>query len=241
MISIACCEDDAITADLLENLLIDYSKQSHKSLSIKKYHTGTMLIENLSSENPFDIFFLDYYMPFKNGIDVAKELREKGEKGIVIFLTSSMDAVIDAFEVDTFRYLLKPLDAETIFRTLDQAIEKLEKSGMSYTEINTPDGVRKVKIQNIIFVEKSDRVLKYCLEDGDEIYSSTIRGSVRESVLPLLEKADFVMAGPSIAINFDSIETFSKGEIFFRNGSSLMPPRREYSALKAKWLGIEKK
>ncbi len=241
MLSIALCDDDELTMDTLAEMLQEYGKQNHCPLRISKYTTGSMLIQGIGKEEPIDIFILDYNIPFINGVDTARMLREKGEEGIIIFLSSSMDGVIDAFEVNAFRYLMKPISKEALANALNPAIEQLKKSNCSAYEIRTPDGIRRVRKNEIVFIEKTNRSLKFHMSDGEEISSTTIQGSVKNAVASLIENPEFIMAGSSLVLNLGRIESVSHGDVFFDNGDEITPPRREYPSVRTSWneYGIE--
>lgn len=238
MISVAICEDDPITLDILEEMVLDYGEKNRRKISVSKYFSGNEMFSAMKKCDPFDVFILDYYMPFMNGVDVAKKLREMDERGTIIFSTSSMDGVIDAFEVNAFRYLLKPINPQVLDNVLDQVTGIIDSGNAVTYDIRTPDGTRKVKLDDIIFIEKANRALRFHLFDGDEIDSSCIQGSVRNAVLPLIENYGFMMAGSSVAINLKKIESISRGDIFFCNGDEITPPRREYTDIKAAWNGL---
>lgn len=235
MISVAICEDDSITLDILEELVVDYGEKNHRKIRVSKFFSGNEMFSAMKKSDPFDVFILDYYMPFMNGVDVAKKLRQMEENGIIIFSTSSMDGVIDAFEVNAFRYLLKPINPEVLAQVLDQVSEKIDSGNAITYDVKTPDGLRKVRLEDIIFIEKANRSLRFHMFDGDEIDSSSIQGSVRNAVLPLIEKYGFMMAGSSLVINMKKIESMSRGDIFFCNGDEITPPRREYTDIKEAW------
>ena len=58
----------------------------------------------------------------KNGIDVAKEIRNYCKDAIIVFTTSSKEFAIDAFEVNAYHYLLKPLNQKKVFECIDKII-----------------------------------------------------------------------------------------------------------------------
>ena len=58
-----------------------------------------ILLEHMnSSKQNFDIIFLDIYMKFSNGIDIAREIRDFDKECKIIFITSSKDHAIDSYE-----------------------------------------------------------------------------------------------------------------------------------------------
>ena len=65
-------------------------------------------------ENPVDVAFLDIELRSGNGIALAKELREINPKINIIFLTSYREYALEAWELDSSGYLLKPLTVERV-------------------------------------------------------------------------------------------------------------------------------
>lgn len=69
-------------------------------------------IEAIEVLNP-DILFLDIEMPGRNGLQLARLLRERPGLG-VIFVTAHYQFAVEAFEIDAIDYLLKPVEPERL-------------------------------------------------------------------------------------------------------------------------------
>lgn len=76
-------------------------------------------IEHLREDLP-DVLFLDIEMPGKTGFDV---LRDLNEQPLVVFTTAYSQYALQAFEVNSIDYLLKPIEPQQ----LERALNKLEK------------------------------------------------------------------------------------------------------------------
>ena len=76
----------------------------------------------LNSEFNAQIVFLDICMEGMNGVDLAKMLREKDEKLLIVFLSTSSDYAFDAFPVHPFDYLVKPYQKENLTRVLQETL-----------------------------------------------------------------------------------------------------------------------
>lgn len=70
-------------------------------------------------EVQFDVCFLDIQMPQTNGIAFAKELKRRNPKSNIVFVTGYSEYMGDAFDLDASGYLLKPVMASQIRRSLD--------------------------------------------------------------------------------------------------------------------------
>ncbi|MHB9144203.1 MAG: LytR/AlgR family response regulator transcription factor [Symbiobacteriia bacterium] len=71
----------------------------------------------------YDVVFLDVEMPGLNGIELAKELREKKPTPRVVFVTAHEHYAVPAFALRATDYLLKPFDEERLGETVQRLLE----------------------------------------------------------------------------------------------------------------------
>ena len=64
--------------------------------------------ELLNADELPDILLLDIRMPEINGMDVAKILRDRDWRKILIFITGEEDQVFNSFDLHAFHFLVKP-------------------------------------------------------------------------------------------------------------------------------------
>lgn len=122
-INIAVCDDDAAFRKTLELELINYSRENEVDMSVRTFSNG---LELLISEIKYDLIFLDYSMGILNGIEVAKKLRAKGVRCPIIYVTGYSEIVYDAFEVNAFRFIPKPVEPGVLNKALDDFIFQLK-------------------------------------------------------------------------------------------------------------------
>jgi two-component system, LytTR family, response regulator LytT len=73
----------------------------------------------------YDVVFLDVEMPGLTGIEAARLVREGPDAPAVVFVTAHQEYAVDAFAVEAFDYLLKPVDSSRLVRV----IERLSRPG----------------------------------------------------------------------------------------------------------------
>ena len=71
-------------------------------------------MEAAKGKPPFDIVFLDIYLPGENGVDVAGELQRVSPETGIAFVTTSEEHAVDAFSLHALHYLVKPVTTEGI-------------------------------------------------------------------------------------------------------------------------------
>jgi len=87
------------------------------------------------------------------GTDVARKLRENGDKSEIIFITTSTDHAIDAFKVEAFQYLVKPYEKDELFLTIDKVFSKIDKQSEEYVMLQTRTLILKVPVSEIVYSE----------------------------------------------------------------------------------------
>lgn len=102
---IAIVEDQEPEARRLE-LLLRRAFQGDGPICTR-FSSGDDLLVRFTT-GAYEVVFLDICMAGTNGIETARQLREKDPRLLIVFVTSSPEYVWDAFPVHPFDYLLKP-------------------------------------------------------------------------------------------------------------------------------------
>ena len=106
-------------------------------------------------------------MNVTDGITLAKSLRKALPKCQIIFLTSSREHAVAAFEVGAAHYIEKPIDKKSFECAMDRAVSALAKAPIECLICRTDRGViEKVPFSAIITAESCIREQKLLLTDG---------------------------------------------------------------------------
>ena len=110
MFRIVICEDDLSQRELLKGFLYKVFEEIQEDLDLIEFESGEeALLEEVILKG-IDIFFLDIQMNGLNGMDVARRIREFDNNVEIIFTTSVLDYVCEGYEVNAYRYMLKPIE-----------------------------------------------------------------------------------------------------------------------------------
>jgi two-component system, LytTR family, response regulator LytT len=74
----------------------------------------------LASEVRYDVVFLDVEMPGMTGLDAARLVLDRRERPAVVFVTAHERYAVDAFAVEAFDYLVKPVEPERLARVVQR-------------------------------------------------------------------------------------------------------------------------
>lgn len=220
MISIAVCDDEilecASIADKIEKVL-DHMRVPHV---IRQFESGKKLLQAPES---FDIVFLDILMPDLDGMRTAELFREKSAHNLLVFLSASRKYVFDAYEVEAFRYLLKPLDMGKLECVLAKAVEKTEKNAKDFILVSKEREKKKLFLDDIYYFEIRGRVLEVHGREGSFTYYGQI-GTLEES----LGEKGFFRCHKSYLVNLKYVEGYNRQEIFLDTGERIGIAKRRY-------------
>lgn len=204
-IRIGIVEDEMIITDVL---VLSLRKLGYKvSFTALNY---TAAIKMIDAERP-DIALLDINLGGKkDGIDVAKYIREKYPM-LIIFLTANSDVatIQRAKEVKPNAYLVKPFSRDHLYAAIEIAVASQTQTSGSNESILVKDGYQYVKVflNEIKFVSSDQNYVSLHLESRKVMVRSTLSEMYSRLASPKFLK---INRGYVVNINFvTKIETES--------------------------------
>ena len=152
MLNIAICEDDKYSSTVVENALINNFVDLKLNLDI--FESPEKLLKTRISH--YQIFILDIELGDISGIEVAEQIRKQNNNVIILFLTSHKEYMDKIFHVQTFDYLVKPLDEKRFCDSLRRAIKLIETEKI-YFSFSYNHCYYNLPMKEIIFFEKNGR------------------------------------------------------------------------------------
>lgn len=225
--NICICDDEAFCHDEIK-LFISNMAVTETQFSVTDAFSGEDLLEKCSFQNQFDIIFLDTEMTGINGLETADELRKKGVKSIIIFISAHNHYVFDSFKYEAFHFMLKPLKEDEFDDVFLRAIRKYKNEN--------PDIMLKwqndryvIPIHKITFIEGYQRHIM--VHTDHEVFESI--GKISD-MLNELEVHGFIRVHQGFLVNMAYIKSFDNNDIILRNNMKVMISiRKRAEALKA--------
>jgi two-component system, LytTR family, response regulator LytT len=128
-----------------------YLLQAHPDVEVVGEAASAAEAIALTRELPYDVVFLDVEMPGTSGLETAPRIHERREPPAIVFVTAHAEYALDAFAVEAFDYLLKPVDPDRLSRVVERLHERSHENAVpvdkvpvvagSGTELLDPDQI----------------------------------------------------------------------------------------------------
>ncbi len=227
---VAICDDDNIFRSKLKDILIEYKAEKRICVDISEFESGE---DFLADRTVWDVVFMDYQMNGLDGLETARKLRNKNPLCSIIFITAYPEFILESFEVQPFRFMLKPLKNEKIYDALNSYIKQQK---LLYPLIVVENGEQKtVNSQDILYLEGDG---KYCIVRtvSDTIHSSKTIAQVYK----LLPEHCFYRVHKSYVVNMYCIDSLKNNIITLNNGEIAVVGRNHIAEFKKVYMNFVK-
>ena len=231
VIRIAICDDEQNIRAYLCTLV----RKQDPGSDITEYASAG---EYLSGEMEHDLLFLDIEMKGPaagmDGMSMAKQVRSMNlaRQPAIIFVTGYEKYVYDAFDVDAFHYLLKPINeqkfAEIFRRAAEQILSETEQKKKTLV-IQCKNESRAIPLDNIYYLESRNHKVVLYLKEGELEYYAKI-GDLEEKLA-----GQFYRIHRGYLVNLAYVEGYDKTGVTLANGIRL-PLSKKYTDFAAAYL-----
>lgn len=203
-ISAVLVDDEKLAREELAYLLKDFGEIEIVGMG-ENGLDAVRLIENLEP----DIVFLDVQMPGLDGLGAIRKLRERNIPLPYFVLATAYDQyAVEAFRLEAFDYLLKPVEKERLAETLERAKRSLAVAaeGETAAAASTSEEEAPVGVRNKLVVRSNNRNL---IVDARDLIYATIDDGIITAVSTTAEGL----------LNYKTLEELQSnldGEAFWR-------------------------
>lgn len=200
MINIAICDDNKEVKNKIVEVLNKFFVMNNIKFRYHLFENYKELMKGYKEEK-YNAVILDVAVKNGDGIEIAKELKKTDKSLEVIFISESQEYVFDAFDIDAFNYLLKPIDSEKLIKVVDKLVDKLGllKNSSKYYVVKKSSSTRLINIRDIIFISVKNRIITiHCKNENISFYGKI------EDVLEEINKLssfEFIKTHRSYIIN----------------------------------------
>ncbi|MCH5281277.1 MAG: response regulator transcription factor [Lachnospiraceae bacterium] len=234
MYRIALCDDEQ--AEVIRNKeMLSIYKKVHPELDfeIGTFDNAQKMLLKIEEGYTPDLILMDIYMEGKTGMEAARELREKGSKSRILFLTTSEEHAVEAFRLEAAQYLVKPVSKADLFPVLDRQLQLLDGEKQKYVALEMNNKTFRVMVRDIVYCEAQGKRQYLYMTDGTHFSIHMSMTKLEELFVPYQE---IIRIGKWYIINMDHVEGLDSQSVKMDNGQQLYLPRGAYQALRAQYI-----
>lgn len=237
MIKISICDDSPQQLEHIYSATEAYFNiHANCKIQIDIHKSSLLFLEHLEQNGGCDIALLDICMPGILGTQVAKEIRRRHDKTEIVFLTTSDEYAVDAFQLKAAHYLLKPFSKAEFDEAMDRAMTCFAARKPKTIVIKSENGeLHNVEIGEILYIESRDHGLTVTTK-------TTVFTESRRSLTRILEELEALSRGQFISpykgyiVNQKAILTIERENIVMKNRVKIPIPKRGYKVLQDRYM-----
>lgn len=210
MIKIAIVEDDKGDSGTLARFIRKYGEETGETFGVNIFSDGLSFLADY--DTGYDIVFMDIEMPFLDGLKTVKRLRAVDQNVSVIFVTNMAKYAIKGYEVDALDFVVKPVDYFNFSLKMEKAVRLQKKIKSGGLMLNTENGMIKLDVSDIYYIESSLHFVCYHTEKG----LLRVRSSMKETEKKF-ESMSFVRCNNSYLVNLSHVDKVSGDEVTVGN------------------------
>lgn len=240
MYLIAYCDDEPSELGKIEKLLRIYEKKYPGSeFAVRDFESVDDLL-CLVRERKYipDLIFMDIYLPDQDneasplGMKAAKELRGMNYEGKIVFLTSSKEHALEAFDVDALQYMVKPASEEKLFALFNSLFKEIGEERKKYILLRIEGKLVRVSLNDIVYCEAQGKTQCLYLTDNAQCI---LRMTMTELYEQLSQYQEFVRIGVAFIVNLGYVVSLNAKEICMTNARKIYLPRGTYKVLREQY------
>lgn len=123
-------EDEPETNELMCSSFEHFFNKVYSALE------GETALELYKRHQP-DIIFIDILLPGKNGLEVAKEIKNINPKQIIVIVSESnnMGDISEAVKIGVNNFIRKPMDADKMIDVLSEIISEIKRKKKEFKKM----------------------------------------------------------------------------------------------------------
>lgn len=224
LVNIVICENDKNDQEFVKAKVVEILDDLNIEYEIKVYNSGDDLLEGYDKYT--DIILLDIQMDGLDGMETARKIREFDDNVEIIFITSFVEYALEGYEVNAYRYLLKPVKDENLRTSL---INCLNDRNFVKRSIVIKEGDTRIKIslKDIMYIEVQ----------GNDITVHTLKDTYRtkgtmSNFETEINSNMFVRCHKSYLVNLEYIKSIKRYTSILVNDEEVPLSRNKYKEIK---------
>ena len=218
---VGVCDDDAEFVRSMSRLCAETLERLKVKFVLKTFNCEEEVLRYIAQGGKTDLLFLDIRLGRKNGIDLAKMLRERGEQTSVVLMTVDSSFLLAGYSVQPIYFLMKPIDAAELEKAVKTDLKRRIWTKNIFIKCDRKQ--IPVPIESILYIEVIDHLTTVHTRTHDYVSRTTFTELVDE-----LPRSCFARCHNSFAVNLARVSHFSRAQGVVLDCRVTLPIGRKY-------------
>lgn len=225
MITAAIVDDDPNIRETLQAALITGTQKRRIPVQLSVCASGSEFL-TLPQEK-WDLVLMDVEMPGQNGIETARQLRRVNDRAAIIFITNYIQYALEGYEVQAFRYLLKPIDTAQFEQVVGTALDEIHHRQTAYLQLKGRSEIIRLAIDELIYAEtERGHLLLHTPGKVLECYSTM------EKLEQELKQEAFFRCHSSFLVALEAVRQIEKQDVVLKDGTRVPVSKNRKKGMK---------
>ena len=206
LLRMVLCEDNCSYAIFLKTTIENLCKNQPDIGKIVSISNSSSDIEVFLKTNKANVFLLDIDLKSeKNGLDIAREIREFDENAYIVFISQHTQQVFDSFKLKPFDFIPKPSTKEYIEDLIKRIYldfsKNITKNSENTLQIKIGSKIHYLPTNEVLYIEKQDNKCIIHSKNSEVYCYDTL-----ESILNKIPTPNFIRTHRSFIVNSNFIK-----------------------------------
>ena len=206
---IAIIDDNSNDLNHLQEIINQYDNYQGEKIAfnVNAFSHGLNFLDTF--DDSYDAIFLDIDMPVIDGLEVARAIREKGSKVLIIFVTDYGSLAVDGYGVDALGFIVKPAKTNIVFENLDKMIKNItSRDEENKIIIKVKNGYQAITPSEVKYVEVNIHDVFFYTSNGEYKTRGVLKNIEKD-----FNPKKFVKCSSCFLINLDFVDSIEKNDV----------------------------
>lgn len=215
-LNIGICDGERYFQNLLQSMIYDYLSENEMECNLFFFSSGEELLLKAAE---LDVIFLAILLPQQDGYEVGMRVREVNKECKIIIVTAT-GRFQEAFKINAFRFIKKPIKKEEV----EEALQALEIKILGKGIITLYSNRKTVEVQQneIHYIEAYDSSAEFVLKER-----KLSRDISLKELNKIFDKSIFFQVNRKQMINILYIKEYKNGVITINEKEIMVSRRRK--------------
>lgn len=213
MWKVMICDDEPEVCQEIEQSLLRFAHDAGETFEIRRCSSAEELLEQWQEDN--DILLLDIRMQGMTGMEAARELRKRGSRVAILFITTMVQYAMEGYEVHAYGFMKKPLREKQFHLQLEDVLRYLRRTKGKPLLLNTNFITDVICSTEIVYAEAFGHKIEVLLSDGRRITHGIPLGELERQLPP----ENFFRCHKSYLVNLQHIRQIGLSELLLTGGA----------------------